>query len=262
MQTQNPLPQHNRSLQQARICLALVYLCLLAAITGSAEAQVGNAVKQLIVTQTKSWNSSTGYLQVFQRSSSRDPWSPVFSSQIPVMLGRNGLAWGRGIFQPPKNGIPLKVERDGRAPAGVFQLGRLFGYTEAPPSGVRWPFQHVGPWDAYVDDPKNPYYNQHVRVDPRRVPSWFESQRMRLGDFAYKWKLEVRHNQQPVAPGYGSAIFFHIRRGPDKPSAGCTTMKESDLIRLLQWLDTKASPNYVLLPQADYQALRAAWRLP
>lgn len=262
MQTQNPLPQHNRTLGLARLRQALAALGLLAAITGSAEAQVGNAVKQLIVTQTNSWNSSTGYLQAFQRSSSRDPWSPVFSAQIPVMLGRNGLAWGRGIFQPPKNGIPLKVERDGRAPAGIFQLGRLFGYAESPPSGVRWPFQNVGRWDAYVDDPKNPYYNQHVRVDPQRVPSWFEGQRMRLGDFAYKWKLEVRHNQQPVAPGYGSAIFFHIRRGPDKPSAGCTTMKESDLIRLLQWLDPKASPNYVLLPQADYQALRAAWRLP
>lgn len=262
MQTQNLPPVLKRSSGPPRFRVLLQALALLATLTATTQAQLGSAVKQLLVTQSKSWNSSTGYLQAFQRSSSTQPWSPVFSSQIPVMLGRNGLAWGRGVFQPPKNGVPLKVERDGKAPAGIFQLGRLFGYADTPPSGVRWPFQNVGPWDAYVDDPKNPYYNQHVRVDPRQVPAWFESQRMRLGDFAYKWKLEIRHNQQPVAPGYGSAIFFHIRRGPDKPSAGCTTMRESDLIRLLKWLDIKASPHYVLLPQADYQALRGAWHLP
>ena len=85
---------------------------------------------------------------------------------------------------------------------------------------------------------------------------------MRLGDSAYKWMLEIRHNQQPAAPGYGSAIFFHVRRGPDKPSAGCTTMAEVDLTRLLRWLDPSASPHYVLLPKADYAALRAAWGLP
>jgi L,D-peptidoglycan transpeptidase YkuD (ErfK/YbiS/YcfS/YnhG family) len=144
----------------------------------------------------------------------------------------------------------------------VFQLGRIYGYASSPPTGVRWPYQEVGRWDAYVDDPKNPYYNQHVRVDPRNVPPWFEKQRMRLGDFAYKWKLEIRHNMQPVAPGCGSAIFFHIRRGPSTPSAGCTTMRESDLIRLMQWIDAKSSPHYVLLPAPDYQALRASWRLP
>jgi L,D-peptidoglycan transpeptidase YkuD (ErfK/YbiS/YcfS/YnhG family) len=121
----------------------------------------------------------------------------------------------------------------------------------------------VGSWDAYVDDSNSPYYNRHVRIDPRQgVPPWFEKQRMRLGDAAYKWMLEIRHNQQPAAPGYGSAIFFHVRRGPDKPSAGCTTMAEADLVRLLRWLDPQAAPHYVLLPKADYAALRGAWGLP
>ncbi len=233
-----------------------------AAIQIPGFGQLGNAVRQVIVTRTQGWNSSTGVLQVYHRQNSRSAWASGFSQSVPVNLGRNGLAWGRGAFQPVNNGVPYKVERDGRAPAGIFQLGRIFGYAASVPQGVNWPYQQVGPWDAYVDDPNNPYYNQHVRVDPRKVPSWFESQRMRLGDFAYKWKLEIRHNMQPVAPGYGSAIFFHIRRGATKPSAGCTTMRESDLIRLMQWIDSKASPHYVLLPEADYNALRASWRLP
>jgi len=240
--------------------------CLLALIFGvpsDASAQLGRAVRQVIVTQPSSWTSNTATMQCYQRASSRDAWQPVLAKPVPVLLGKKGLAWGRGVFGVPQNGIPMKVEKDWRAPAGVFQLGSLFGYAATPPAGARWPYVQVGPWDAYVDDSSNPYYNRHVRIDPRQgIPPWFEKQRMRLGDAAYKWMLEIRHNQQPPAAGYGSAIFFHVRRGPDKPSAGCTTMAEADLARMLRWLDPQAAPHYVLLPKADYAALRGAWGLP
>lgn len=225
------------------------------------QAQLGRAVRQVIVAQAPGWNSNTASLQCWQRASAGAPWQPVFGQPVPVLLGRKGLAWGRGVFTAPQNGIPPKVEKDWRAPAGVFQLGSLFGYAPTPPG--RWPYVQVGPWDAYVDDSTSPYYNQHVRINPRQgIPPWFEKQKMRLGDAAYKWMLEIRHNQRPAAPGYGSAIFFHVRRGPSTPSAGCTTMAEGDLVRLLRWVDPGASPHYVLLPQADYAALRAPWGLP
>jgi L,D-peptidoglycan transpeptidase YkuD (ErfK/YbiS/YcfS/YnhG family) len=74
--------------------------------------------------------------------------------------------------------------------------------------------------------------------------------------------LEIRHNPAPAAPGYGSAIFFHVRRGPTKPSAGCTTMAVENLEAMIRWLDPSASPHYVLLPKAEYAALRGAWGLP
>lgn len=227
------------------------------------EAQIGSSVRQVIVAQADGWNSNTAQLQAYQRESPHGPWQPLFQQPVPVLLGRSGLAWGRGVFNPPKNGVPMKVEKDWKAPAGVFQLGSLFGYAARPPAGTRWPYIQVGEWDAYVDDSSSPYYNQHVRIDPRQgVPPWFEKQRMRLGDAAYKWMLEIRHNQGPAAPGYGSAIFFHVRRGPTKPSAGCTTMAVQNLEGLIRWLDPQASPHYVLLPRADYAALRGPWRLP
>lgn len=237
-------------------------LALFGLFPSQGQAQIGNGVRQVIVAKASGWNSNTASLQAYQRASARDPWQPVFEQPVPILLGRAGLAWGRGVFTPPRNGISMKVEKDWRAPAGVFQLGSLFGYAQRPPSGTRWPYIQVGPWDAYVDDPNNPHYNQHVRVDPRNVPPWFEKQRMRLGDAAYKWMLEIRHNQKPAAPGYGSAIFFHVRRGPTKPSAGCSTMAVDRLENLIRWLDPQASPHYVLLPEADYQALRGPWRLP
>ena len=242
--------------------LILVFVIGTLAVPREANAQIGPSVRQLIVAKAATWNSNTATLQCYQRGSAREAWQPVFPKTVPVLLGRAGLAWGRGPFMPPQNGIPMKVEKDWRAPAGVFQLGTLFGYAPAPPAGSRWPYLKVGPLDAYVDDPKLPHYNQHVRVDPNNIPPWFEKQQMRLGDAAYKWMLEIRHNQNPAAAGYGSAIFFHVRRGPTKPSAGCTTMAVENLEALIRWIDPQASPYYVLLPERDYTALRAAWRLP
>jgi L,D-peptidoglycan transpeptidase YkuD (ErfK/YbiS/YcfS/YnhG family) len=240
----------------------LLVLLMTTLMGGRAKAQVPSSARQLIVSKAATWNSNTAILQCYQRASAGAPWQTVFSKSVPILLGRSGLAWGRGVFNPPQNGIPAKVEKDWRAPAGVFQLGMLFGNAAKAPSGTRWPYLQVGPWDAYVDDSTNPYYNQHVRVNPRNVPPWFEKQKMRLGDDAYKWMLEIRHNQKPAAPGYGSAIFFHVRRGPTKPSAGCTTMAVENLERMLRWLDPKAYPHYVLLPQADYEYLKTAWLLP
>jgi L,D-peptidoglycan transpeptidase YkuD (ErfK/YbiS/YcfS/YnhG family) len=249
------------TLSQTRRFL-LLGLGFIGLFSATAQAQIGNNVRQVIVARAAGWNSNTATLQAYQRGSAREAWQPVFAKPVPVLLGRAGLAWGRGVFNPPQNGVGAKVEKDWRAPAGVFQLGSLFGYASKPPAGTRWPYHQVGPWDAYVDDSNNPYYNQHVRVDPRNVPPWFEKQKMRLGDAAYKWMLEIRHNQKPAAPGYGSAIFFHVRRGPTKPSAGCTTMAVENLEALIRWLDPQASPHYVLLPQADYDYLRGTWRLP
>lgn len=224
--------------------------------------QVGPAVRQIIVAQSADWSSNTATLQCYQRASANAPWQPAFPKPWPVLLGRAGLAWGRGVFTPPANGIPAKVERDWKAPAGLFQLGQLFGYASSPPKGAFWPYVQVGPYDAWVDDSHSPYYNQHVRVSPRDIPPWFEKQKMRLGDSAYKWMLEIRHNPAPAAPGYGSAIFFHVRRGPTKPSAGCTTMAVENLEAMIRWLDPRLSPHYVLLPRAEYGALRTAWGLP
>lgn len=239
-----------------------VLLITLLILGSFAQAQVPPNAKQLITAVASGWDSHRAILQCWERSSSNQAWQPVQSYRWPVLLGRNGLAWGRGAFVPPHQQIPWKMEKDGRAPAGIFELGRIYGEQPRLPTGANWPYLQIGRWDAWVDDPKLSLYNQHVRVNPNQVPPWFESQRMRLGDSAYKWLVEIRHNSNPIAPGYGSAIFFHVRRGPDRPSAGCTTMELANLEKLIRWIRPENQPYYVLLPQAEYDALRQSWALP
>ena len=243
-------------LLRAMILAGAVFLAV------GADAQVPQQARQLIVAIASDWNAHRAVLQRWERGGSGEAWRPVDQAGWPVLLGRKGLAWGRGVFTPPHAEVPWKVENDSRAPAGVFELGKIYGEQAQLPQGSAWPYLQIGRWDAWVDNPKLPHYNEHVRVDPGQVPSWFESQRMRLGDNAYKWLVEIRHNRGPIEPGYGSAIFFHVRRGPDRPSSGCTTMEVGNLEKMIRWLRVEKRPYYVLLPREEYERLRKGWGLP
>ena len=226
------------------------------------QGAVPARARQLIVAVSDTWNSTTGRLVYYDRVGKA--WKPRIVKPIPVLFGRKGLAWGRGVLaHPPGSSAPVKKERDGRTPAGCFAIGGIYGYASSLPPGAKFPYRQVSKWDAWSDDPKSPLYNRHVVVDPKRgVPPWFQKARMRLGDFAYEWKIEIRHNSDPPVPGDGSAIFFHIRRGPDRPTAGCTTMAKPQLIAMIQWLRSEAAPHFVVLPKAEYGKLQRSWKLP
>lgn len=235
-----------------------ILLFLLAVVLCQPAFALDSSVRQLIVSIAPSWDSSTGKLQLFERQ--KDKWVPA-SEPVRVLYGKNGLAWGKGELGQEQQGIH-KAERDKRAPAGVFALGTIYTYDKALPEGANYPFHTITAADAWVDDPLNPLYNQHVVVDPANPPPWFEKQKMRLDDPPHRWLVEIRHNSDPPAPGAGSAIFFHIQRGPDRPSAGCTVMTQPAIVRLIRWLRKGDNPHYVLLPREEYLRLWKTWGLP
>jgi L,D-peptidoglycan transpeptidase YkuD (ErfK/YbiS/YcfS/YnhG family) len=246
---------------RAKHALPLLKLCavlLLLPLFSLAEDHVNSSVTQLIVGIAPTWNSMNGHLQRFDNT--REGWRAA-DPPVPVLFGKSGLAWGRGLISGHDQG-PVKMEHDHRAPAGVFSIGMIYTYDRSLPQGSNYPFHTIEEGDAWVDDIHNPRYNEHVTVDPKNPPPWFEKQKMRRGDFAYRWLVEIRHNADPPVPGYGSAIFFHIRRGPARPSAGCTTMAERDLVELIRWLRSSANPVYVCLPQSEYLDHWKIWGLP
>ena len=234
-------------------------LVLLIGSGAASGAELGRDVQQLIVSIAPGWDSKMGRLQCFERSGS--DWKAV-TPAWPVLYGRSGLAWGRGVLGTGESGL-RKVERDGRAPAGVFRIGKIYTYDSALPSGADFPYRTVGKGDAWVDDVNSPNYNRHIVIDdPENPPAWFEKQKMRHNDFAYRWLVEIRHNSDPPVSGAGSAIFFHIRRGTQRPSAGCTTMAEENLVRMIRWLRAGKQPHYALLPRGEYEGKWKAWGLP
>jgi L,D-peptidoglycan transpeptidase YkuD (ErfK/YbiS/YcfS/YnhG family) len=234
-------------------------LLVLTFALGSRAAGLSPEIRQLVVSIAPDWAATHGTLQRFEQSAS-GKWMKV-GDAVPVLYGKNGLAWGRGVLGTDEPGL-RKAEGDGRAPAGVFELGTIYGNDDRLPDGADYPFRHVTAADAWIDDPLLPHYNEHVVVDPQNPPVWFEKQRMRLGDPAYRWLVEIRHNANPAEPGAGSAIFFHIRRGENRPTFGCTSMAEDNLRDLVCWLRASQHPHYALLVRADYERLWRAWGLP
>ncbi len=248
--------------------LGVVALLLVAAVishsaTGNDSTGLPPDVRQLIVGIAGEWSSTEGTLQRFERDTS-GRWIKV-GDAVPVLFGKRGLAWGRGALYPgmTATGAPKKHEADGRTPAGAFTLGLIYGNDTTLPPGADYPYHQVTSRDAWPDDPANPFYNRHVEIDPAHPPAWFAAQRMRTGDPAYRWRVEIQHNAEPfIEPGAGSATFFHVRRGPTRPTAGCTTMAEPTLRELVIWLRATAKPHYVLLPRNEYVRLWQRWNLP
>ena len=107
-------------------------LSLVLAVAAPPATALEPEVRQVVVGISPDWNSMHGRLQCFERTAG-GPWKPSLGP-IPVLFGKNGLAWGRGIEGASEPGTH-KAERDGRAPAGVFEIGKVYTYDPALPAG-------------------------------------------------------------------------------------------------------------------------------
>ena len=242
-------------------CAIAGLLLLLLHSTNGATSPIPEKTRVLLLAVTDDWNSTQTTLQLFRRTLPASSWTATGPSP-KIHLGRQGLAWGRGIHPPPK-GVQ-KREGDKKSPAGIFLLGSiLYGYA-AQLSFPGWRYRCVSDRDLWIEDPTSLNYNRHLILNPHEAfPENHLFDRMRQDEPSHALKLFIQHNSPPHAqPGAGSAIFFHICRGPDSVTTGCTSMTETDLHQLLQSFSPADHPLYILLPRSEYNRLRASWKLP
>lgn len=221
---------------------------------------------QLLLVLAQDWNATSGELRYYDRSASG--WTLV-KGPLFVNLGRNGLAWGRGLEQgdlaglsgTDKGAAPDKREGDGRAPVGAFALDEGFAYDPAEAGPVKLPVLQADKDLLCVDDVASPHYNAFVRQSAV-AKDWNSAEDMLRADGQYRFGVMVRHNMDPVRPGGGSCIFMHIWLRKGYASSGCTNMAPENMLALLHWLDSSRQPTLVQLPVAVYRTLRTAWSLP
>jgi D-alanyl-D-alanine dipeptidase len=217
-------------------------------------------VKQLVVVTADSWNSHKGTLRTFQTFGDRD-WQE-WGSEVQVSLGRYGMAWGRGLTEPPR-GERRKVEGDGRSPAGIFSLGTAFGSAETLPEDNRkYPYLHVEETTYCVEDLRSPHYNQIIDLGDVDARVWRKRSPLLRPDGLFRWGIVVNQNESPPTRGAGSCIFLHVWRGADVGTAGCTAMSEPAIVKLVGWLDERAETRLVQLPRDVYDEVRDQQRLP
>ncbi len=56
-------------------------------------------------------------------------------------------------------------------------------------------------------------------------------------DALYDVVVVLGHNDDPVAPGAGSAIFLHVARPDFGPTEGCVAVRREDLLEILAACD-------------------------
>ena len=238
----------------------------------SAVSPIPADSRQLVLVTTPGWSATGGTLRTFERDtdgSARGLWREV-AAPVPIVVGRSGLGWGRGLHAPQDG--PQKAEGDGRAPAGVFDLSAAFGYAASEPTGL--PYVRATPSLKCVDDAASVFYN--LVVDQGAVEKdWNSREQMRRADSLYSLGVVVAHNGPGVAAslvpdasgaeplaGGGSCIFLHVWSGPGSSTSGCTAMPSADLQRVMGWLDARQRPVLVQLPAPEAARLREAWGLP
>lgn len=215
---------------------------------------------QVVVVTTPTWNSSAGKVVRLERDSARSSWHRV-GGEEDVVIGKHGMAWGRGLHPPMSDG-PSKVEGDQRAPAGVFDLGEARGYAPALPNGATWPYHRLTEGWRCVDDPRAGEYNAFLgsRGNYAIVPAiaWDGVRRDRV----FEYLVVVKHNMAPIERGAGSCVFLHVWQLPGLPTKGCTGMARSALHDLVAWLAPSSRPVLVQLPKEVLVNVRQSWGIP
>lgn len=123
-----------------------------------------------------------------------------------------------------------KREGDGATPMGVFPFRRLLYRPDriaTPRTGLVTAV--IAPDDGWCDDPSHPRYNQ-----PIPLPSPAHHEVMWRDDGLYDLVMVIGHNDDPVIPGRGSAVFIHVAKPNLAPTEGCIGLPRHDLLALAE----------------------------
>ena len=140
---------------------------------------------------------------------------------------------GRGGFNKKK------IEGDGCTPIGVFRIVDIFFREDKLKNlTTNYNLKKILPSDGWCDDPKSNYYNTKIQF-----PFSNSAEELFRQDDRYDIVCITTHNQNPIIPDAGSAIFIHVASEDYSPTEGCVALSLEDLTEILSTL-TKTTDIY------------------
>lgn len=123
-----------------------------------------------------------------------------------------------------------KREGDGATPIGVWPLKRVhYRPDREPPPETALPVAALAADDGWCDDPADPAYNTPIKLPyPARAESLWRD------DHAYDLIVVLGHNDDPVIPGAGSAIFLHLAQPDWRATEGCVAVSHETMLAALK----------------------------
>ena len=125
--------------------------------------------------------------------------------------------------------VQEKSEGDGATPVGSFRLLQVYYRPDrlSKPE-TQLPVEIIEPNMGWCDDSSHPLYNQLVYK-----PFSASHEDLWLGRNVYDIIIVTSHNQDPVIPNAGSAVFIHLR-GDQGYTEGCLALEKDDLLDALR----------------------------
>lgn len=123
-----------------------------------------------------------------------------------------------------------KREGDNKSPLGTWLMHEVWYRPDVYPNGptTALPLRATRPEDGWCDAPDDPNYNR-----PVTLPYAASAERMWRDDSVYDLVVILGHNDDPPAPGMGSAIFMHLAREGYPGTEGCVALAREDLEAVL-----------------------------
>jgi L,D-peptidoglycan transpeptidase YkuD (ErfK/YbiS/YcfS/YnhG family) len=155
-------------------------------------------------------------------------WQRVGPS-IPAWLGSAGMT-------------PHPSEQTSATPMGSYPLTHAFGHDTDPGTALK--YVHTTAADWWISQP-GPLYNTmqrcaancaFVQGDPNEH-LYYETP-------YYNYAVVIDYNDAPVRQGAGSAFFLHVAIGA--PTAGCVSIDQGQLVRIMRWLDPSQHPRILI----------------
>ncbi len=245
-------------------CLIIFFiLAFYSCQSKSNDSVIPKTSGQSILVLTDSLEATKGFLYYFERESEVASWK-IIGNEIPVVIGRNGLGWGSGIHDSSNIfNYPIKIEGDGRSPAGVFNLSFVFGYdVKKQLPNLKMPYLQITDMAECIDDINSEYYNQIVNRNEIENVDWESSEKMKSYGIYYQLGVVVDHNSDPIKNGAGSCIFLHNWDNPNEAMAGCTAMEPAKMKDIVDWLNIDKQPVLIQLTKQSYTIVLKEWDLP
>jgi L,D-peptidoglycan transpeptidase YkuD (ErfK/YbiS/YcfS/YnhG family) len=191
-----------------------------------------DSVSQLLIVFNEIPEQNSAVLVAMEKK--KKVWQVIFTP-VTVGIGHKGFAAPRA-----------KREGDQMSPSGFFHLGQLFCYDKVV--NTRMPFIQTTAEDKWIDDTNSADYNRYIRGET--AAKSYENLKIRSDE--YKYCMAIEYNMHPVVKGMGSAIFLHLSEGEKpNPSAGCVVLTQSDMERLLKWLNPESKPSILMGNEKD-----------
>ena len=153
-----------------------------------------------------------------------------FDKEFDVNIGKNSLTND-------------KQEGDLSTPIGIFQLESYVFYRNDDDIVVNPNLEIRKIQDNYkwCDDQKSKLYNKFFVLNDEMKDICHSYEDLLRKNGAYDYIVPIKYNDDPVVSGKGSAIFVHVKRGENIPTAGCVAFAKNDLRFIIENIGNNAT---------------------